>query len=86
MSNTKIQVTAGGLLDLIDTGRELFELSLKFMDAVETVGKLKGAEKLEWVLAKVREYAQGDWNVWKERLTKFINTAKTVWNLAKGGF
>lgn len=50
---TQIATVANGVISLISVGQEIYELTVKAMDAVEALqySQSTGAEKKKWVLA-----------------------------------
>ena len=59
MSVTNIATVASGIIQLIETGREVYEATVSAMDAIEAKGAVKGSDKKEWVLAFVKSVVLG---------------------------
>lgn len=64
---------------------EAYSIVTKYMDAVEELGKLKGSEKLKWVLAKLPDVIM-DFDKIKELVVEFITRIKAAYNQVKGLF
>ena len=45
MSITNIATVASGIIELIETGREVYEVTVNAMDAIEAKGVVKGSDK-----------------------------------------
>ena len=59
ISITNITTVASGIIQLIETGREVYEVTVNAMDAIEAKGVIKGSDKREWVLAFVKSVVLG---------------------------
>jgi hypothetical protein len=81
---TNIFEFAQGAINLIaDKGlSEAYSIVTKYMDAIEELGVLTGAEKLKWVLAKLAEGIV-NFDAWRERIVNFITNIKAAYNQAK---
>ena len=82
---TSIAIFAEGTIQLIKEGAGIYREVTSYMDAIEELGVLTGAEKLKWVLAKLADVIV-NFDAWRERVTKFINTIKSAYNQAKALF
>lgn len=81
---TNIFEFAQGAINLIaDKGlSEAYSIVTKYMDAVEEINILKGAEKLKWVLAKLPEVIK-DFITIKDSIINFITQIKAAYNKVK---
>ena len=81
---TNIFEFAQGAINLIaDKGlAEAYSIVTKYMDAVEELGVLSGAEKLKWVLAKLPEVIK-DFITIKDSIINFITQIKAAYNKVK---
>ena len=79
---TSIAIFAEGTIQLIKEGAGIYREVTSYMDAIEELGVLTGAEKLKWVLAKLADVIT-NFDAWRERVTKFINAIKSAYNQAK---
>lgn len=62
MSITNIATVASGIIELIGTGKEVYEVTVNAMDAMDAIeakGVVKGSDKKEWVLAFVKSVVLG---------------------------
>ena len=86
MSITNITTVASGIIQLIETGREVYEVTVNAMDAIEAKGVIKGSDKKEWVLAFVKsvvlELGQ-NWDKYVQLISDFIDDIKTVYNTTR---
>ena len=83
MSITNITTVASGIIQLIETGREVYEVTVNAMDAIEAKGVIKGSDKREWVLAFVKSVVLGlgqNWDKYVQLISDFIDHIKTVYN------
>lgn len=83
MSVTNIATVASGIIQLIETGREVYEATVSAMDAIEAKGAVKGSEKKEWVLAFVKSFVLElgqNWDKYVQLISDFIDHIKTVYN------
>ena len=79
---TSIAIFAEGTIQLIKEGAGIYREVTSYMDAIEELGVLTGAEKLKWVLAKLADVIT-NFDAWRERVTEFINAIKSAYNQAK---
>ena len=81
---TNIFEFAQGTINLIaDKGlSEAYSIVTKYMDAIEEIGVLTGAEKLKWVLAKLPEVIK-DFITIKDSIINFITQIKAAYNKVK---
>ena len=81
---TNIFEFAQGAINLIaDKGlSEAYSIVTKYMDAVEELGVLSGAEKLKWVLAELPEVIK-DFITIKDNIINFITQIKVAYNKVK---
>lgn len=83
MSVTNIATVASGIIQLIETGREVYEATVSAMDAIEAKGAVKGSDKKEWVLAFVKSFVLElgqNWDKYVQLISDFIDHIKTVYN------
>lgn len=62
ISITNITTVASGIIELIGTGKEVYEVTVNAMDAMDAIeakGVVKGSDKKEWVLAFVKSVVLG---------------------------
>ena len=86
MSITNIATVASGIIELIETGREVYEVTVKAMDAIEAKGVVKGSDKKEWVLAFVKSVVLDlgqNWEKYAQLISDFIDHIKSVYNTVK---
>lgn len=80
---TNIATVSSGIIQLIETGREVYEVTVNAMDAIEAKGVIKGSDKKEWVLAFVKsvvlELGQ-NWDKYVQLISDFIDHIKAVYN------
>ena len=80
---TQIATVATGVIQLIEVGRDIYEVTVNAMDAIEAKGVVKGSDKKEWVLAFVKsvvlELGQ-NWDKYVQLISDFIDDIKTVYN------
>ena len=84
--NGEIYPIAQPVIQLYDDGKEILEFVANAMDAMETLGKLKGPEKKAYVMDKAKELVLAGplkWEKWFNIISRFIDTIKTIFNLAK---
>ena len=79
---TSIAIFAEGTIQLIKEGAGIYREVASYMDAIEEIGVLTGAEKLKWVLAKLAEVIV-NFDAWRERFVNFITNIKAAYNQAK---
>ena len=80
---TQIATVASGIIQLIGTGREIYQATVDAMDAIEAKGSLKGEDKKEWVLAFIKNfvYELGEnWEKYFLLVSEFIDKIKAVYN------
>lgn len=65
--------------------RDVFKTVAKYMDAVEALGVLSGADKLKWVLAKLPEVI-ADFLRLKDVIVDFITRVKSAYNSLRNYF
>ena len=53
---TQIATVASGIIELIETGKEVYQATVTAMDAIEVKGSLKGEDKKAWVLAFIKNF------------------------------
>ena len=83
MSITNIATVASGIIELIGTGKEVYEVTVNAMDAIEAKGVIKGSDKKEWVLAFVKSFVLElgqNWDKYVQLISDFIDHIKTVYN------
>ena len=81
---TTIATTATLILQAIEEGKEIYQIVVNAMDALETVSASKsGADKKSIVLAIVQsfvEQAGQNWSTWVTAVSNFIDTIKGIYN------
>ena len=80
---TNIATVASGIIELIGTGKEVYEVTVNAMDAIEAKGVVKGSDKKEWVLAFVKSVVLDlgqNWEKYAQLISDFIDHIKTVYN------
>ena len=83
---TRIATVASGIIQLIETGREIYQATVDAMDAIEAKGSLKGKDKKEWVLAFIKNfvYELGEnWEKYFTLISEFIDKIKKMYNTIK---
>lgn len=83
---TQIATVASGIIQLIETGREIYQATVDAMDAIEAKGSLKGKDKKEWVLAFIKNfvYELGEnWEKYFTLISEFIDKIKKMYNTIK---
>ena len=86
MSITNIATVASGIIELIETGKEVYEVTVNAMDAIEAKGVVKGSDKKEWVLAFVKSVVLDlgqNWEKYAQLISDFIDHIKSVYNTVK---
>ena len=86
MSITNIATVASGIIELIGTGKEVYEVTVNAMDAIEAKGVVKGSDKKEWVLAFVKSVVLDlgqNWEKYAQLISDFIDHIKSVYNTVK---
>ena len=79
---TNIADFAESTINLMKQGQDIYRVVTSYMDAIEELGVLTGAEKLKWVLAKLAEVIV-NFDAWRERIVNFITNIKAAYNQAK---
>lgn len=79
---TSIAIFAEGTIQLIKEGAGIYREVTSYMDAIEGLGVLTGAEKLKWVLAKLAEVIV-NFDAWRDRIVNFITQIKAAYNKVK---
>lgn len=79
---TSIAIFAESTINLMKQGQDIYRVVTSYMDAIEELGVLTGAEKLKWVLAKLAEVIV-NFDAWRERIVNFITNIKAAYNQAK---
>ena len=79
---TSIAIFAEGTIQLIKEGGGIYREVTSYMDAIEGLGVLTGAEKLKWVLAKLAEVIV-NFDAWRDRIVNFITQIKAAYNKVK---
>ena len=79
---TSIAIFAEGTIQLIKEGAGIYREVASYMDAIEEIGVLTGAEKLKWVLAKLAEVIV-NFDAWRDRIVNFITQIKAAYNKVK---
>lgn len=73
--------------EVMDAAEEVFQVTLNTMDLIEASNKsMTGKEKLDWVLAFVRDFAFKlglDWTGLLAKVERFITAAKNIYNIAR---
>ena len=84
---TQIATVANGVISLIPVGQEIYELTVKAMDAVEALKDIeKGEDKKEWVLAFVKDFVLSlneNWDHYLNIISDFIDKIKKMYNTVK---
>ena len=83
---TQIATVASGIIQLIETWREIYQATVNAMDAIEAKGSLKGKDKKEWVLAFIKNfvYELGEnWEKYFTLISEFIDNMKAAYNSIK---
>ena len=84
---TQIATVANGVISLISVGQEIYELTVKSMDAVEALkGIEKGEDKKAWVLAFVKDFVLSlneNWDHYINIISDFIDKIKKMYNTIK---
>lgn len=83
---TQIATVASGVIQLIEVGRDIYEATVKAMDAVEAKGVVKGADKKTWVLAFIKNLVIDlgeNWEKYFKLISDFIDNIKTMYNTIK---
>ena len=83
---TQIATVASGIIQLVGTGREIYQATVDAMDAIEAKGSLKGKDKKEWVLAFIKNfvYELGEnWEKYFILISEFIDNMKAAYNNIK---
>ena len=83
---TNIATVASGIIELIGTGKEVYEVTVNAMDAIEAKGVVKGSDKKEWVLAFVKSVVLDlgqNWEKYAQLISDFIDHIKSVYNTVK---
>lgn len=86
VQNGEIYSIAHPVIELYNSGKEILKFVANAMDAMESLGKLTGAEKKAYVMDKAKELVLAGplkWAEWFNIISKFIDTIKTMFNLAK---
>lgn len=81
-----ITSTAQSAVDLFGEFKEVYEFITNTMDSLEQ-SNLLGKDKLTSVLAVVRDafdFLNNHWTEWHIKLTKFIQSAKSLYNIVTG--
>lgn len=82
----QIATVASGIIQLIGTGREIYEATANAMDAIEAKGVTKGSDKKEWVLAFVKSVVLDlgqNWDKYAQLISDFIDNIKSAYNTVK---
>ena len=70
-------------------GYDIMMQAGRFMESMQKSGN-DGISKKEWVMAKMREVIlSGEaglirWEEWRDKLSNFIDSIKTLWNIIAG--
>ena len=84
---TQIATVANGVISLISVGQEIYELTVKAMDAVEALKDVeKGEDKKAWVLAFVKDFVLSlneNWDHYLNIISDFIDKIKKMYNTVK---
>ena len=83
---TRIATVASGIIQLIETGKEIYQATVDAMDAIEVKGILKGKDKKECVLAFIKSfvYELGEnWEKYFTLISEFIDNMKAIYNSVK---
>ena len=84
--SVKIEQVAENAITGIQAGYEIYKATAAAMDSIEEDANMSGKSKLDWVLAYIKgtfEEVAENWVYWSELLIKFINSIKTLYNLAR---
>ena len=83
---TSIATTLSGVISIIQVGQEIYRMIAEYMDEMDRI-KQSGADKKTRVMAYARSAilkAGKDWDLWKEYIDEFIDSAKAIYNAVKG--
>ena len=70
-------------------GYVIHQQTAKFMDSMQK-SKESGQSKKDWVMSKMKEVilsgveGQDRWAEWEQKLSSFIDSIKTLWNIVTG--
>lgn len=89
MNTNQIAVVASGVINLLQTGQIIYQITANAMDAIEQNSNLAGADKKSWVMAYVKSVviALGEnWEDYVLAIANFIDQIKTAYNAVKSLF
>lgn len=75
--------------NIASVGYDIMMQAGRFMESMQKSGE-SGQSKKEWVMAKMKEVIlsgeQGlsRWAEWRDKLSSFIDSIKTLWNIITG--
>ena len=76
---TQIATVASGIIELIETGKEVYQATVTAMDAIEVKGSLKGEDKKAWVLAFIKNFVYELGENWeKDRKSTRLNSSHSA--------
>ena len=75
--------------NIASVGYDIMMQAGRFMESMQK-SKESGQSKKEWVMAKMKEVilsgvsGQARWAEWEQKLSSFIDSIKTLWNIITG--
>lgn len=75
--------------NIASVGYDIFMQAGRFMESMQK-SKESGQSKKDWVMTKMKEVilsgisGEARWAEWEQKLSRFIDSIKTLWNIVTG--
>lgn len=75
--------------NIASVGYDIMMQAGRFMESMQKSGE-SGQSKKDWVMSKMKEVilsglsGQARWAEWEQKLSSFIDSIKTLWNIVTG--